>query len=130
MATPNSQQNKANDISLRIIEYTPPPPLSINVRPLWYSVVCAWKKSSWWYLPLRVLSRIYRLGETVLNGCRWQTSKGGSGAWSPPPKNFLNEYVLKCRSGAFWDTILRNVTVCALTLLCLDDFSNIATYIL
>ena len=34
------------------------------------------------------------------------------------------------QSGAFWDTILRNVTVCALTSLRLDDFFVIVTYIL
>ena len=34
------------------------------------------------------------------------------------------------QSSAFWDTILRNVTVCPRTLSCLDNFSNIITYIL
>ena len=33
------------------------------------------------------------------------------------------------QSGAFWDTVLRNVTLCALTSSHLDDFSDIVTYI-
>ena len=57
----------------------------------------------------RVLSRIYHLGEKS-----W-VAKGDK-----PPR------------GAFWDTILRNVIVCALTSTSsrLDDFLDIVTYIL
>ena len=47
----------------------------------------------------------------------------------PPPRNFLKLICTEMQSGAFWDTILRNVTVGALTSPCLDDFSDIVTYI-
>ena len=46
--------------------------------------------------------------------------------WYPPPPlspgNVLQWICSEMQSGAFWDTILRNVTVCAMTLLHLDDF--------
>ena len=38
------------------------------------------------------------------------------------PGNFLKWICTEMQSGAFWDTILRNVTVCALTSSRLDDF--------
>ena len=49
---------------------------------------------------------------------------------SPPPRDFLKWICTEMQSGAFWDTILRNVTVCALTSSRLDDFFDIVTYIL
>ena len=45
-----------------------------------------------------------------------------------PPRNFLKWMCAKMQSGAFWATILRNVTVCALTSSRRDDFSDIVTY--
>ena len=70
-----------------------------------------------------VLSRIYRLGETsrVAEG---DELPNGSGACSP--EIFWNEYALRCNLVHF-ETILRNVTVCALTSLRLDDFSDLVT---
>ena len=53
---------------------------------------------------------------------------GGSGGM--PPRNFLKWICAEMQSGAFWDSILRNVTVFALTSSCPDDFSDIVTYIL
>ena len=47
-----------------------------------------------------------------------------------PPRDFLKWICTEMQSGAFWDTILRNVTVCALTSSRLDDFFDIVTYIL
>ena len=41
---------------------------------------------------------------------------------APPPGDFLKWICTKMQSGAFWDTILRNGTVCALTSSRLDDF--------
>ena len=49
---------------------------------------------------------------------------------APPPRDFLKWICTEMQSGAFWDTILRNVTVCALTSSRLDDFFDILTYIL
>ena len=41
----------------------------------------------------------------------------------PPPEILWNEYAMRCNLvHNFWDTILRNVTVCALTSSRLDDF--------
>ena len=64
----------------------------------------------------RVLSRIYLLGEKspVANGDK--ITRG-------VPGNFGNEYALRCNPVRF-ETILRNVTVCALNLSPLDDFSD------
>ena len=47
-----------------------------------------------------------------------------------PPGDFLKWICTEMQYGAFWDTILRNVTVCALTSSRLDDFFDIVTYIL
>ena len=71
----------------------------------------------------RVLSRIYLLGEKspVANG-----NKIPSGG----PRKFWKWICTEMQSGAFWDIILRNVTVCALNLSHLDDFSDKVTYIL
>ena len=41
---------------------------------------------------------------------------------SAPPGDFLKWICTEMQSGAFWDTILRNGTVCALTSSRLDDF--------
>ena len=55
--------------------------------------------------------------------------RGGPGACLPPPPSFFfNEYALRCNLVHF-ETILRNVTVCALTSTRLDDFSYIVTLI-
>ena len=61
----------------------------------------------------RVLSRIYHLGENsqVAEGDELPRKGGGV-------------------PGALWDTILRNITVCAPTSTRLNDFSEIVTYIL
>ena len=54
---------------------------------------------------------------------------GGSGDMLP--EIFWNEYALRCNlRGVFWDTILRNFTVRALTSSGPDDFSDIVTYFL
>ena len=52
---------------------------------------------------------------------------GGPLAW--PSEIFLKEYALRCNLVHF-ETILRNVTVCALTFSRLDDFSDIVCYFL
>ena len=52
---------------------------------------------------------------------------GGPLAW--PSEIFLKEYALRCNLVHF-ETILRNVTVCALTSSRLDDFSDIVCYFL
>ena len=49
--------------------------------------------------------------------------------WHGPPKFVLKEYALRCNLVHF-ETILRNVTVCALTSSRLDDFSDIVCYFL
>ena len=49
--------------------------------------------------------------------------------WHGPPKLVLKEYALRCNLVHF-ETILRNVTVCAPSSTRLDHFSNIVTYIL
>ena len=46
-----------------------------------------------------------------------------------PPRNFLKWMCAEMQSGAFWATILRNVTVCALTSSRRDDFSDVVIYI-
>ena len=46
------------------------------------------------------------------------------------PGSFLKSICAEMQSGAFWDTILRNVTVCTLTSSSLDDFPEMFTYIL
>ena len=46
-----------------------------------------------------------------------------------PPRNFLKWMCAKMQSGAFWATILRNVTVCAVTSSRRDDFSDVVIYI-
>ena len=51
---------------------------------------------------------------------------GGPGACCPG--NFLKWICAEMQSGAFWDTILGKVTVCALTSSRLDDFFDIVTY--
>ena len=52
---------------------------------------------------------------------------GGSGAC--PPRNFLKWICTEVQSGALWDSMLRNVTVFALTSSCPDDFSHIVSYL-
>ena len=52
---------------------------------------------------------------------------GGPLAW--PSEIVLKEYGLRCNLVHF-ETILRNVTVCALTSSRLDDFSDIVCYFL
>ena len=76
----------------------------------------------------RVLSRIYRLGEKSWVAEGHELPRGVQGHTTL--EIFWNEYALICKSFAFWDTILRNGTVCALTSSRLDDFSDVVTYIL
>ena len=66
----------------------------------------------------RVLSRIYHLGEKSRVAEGQELPRGG-------PEIFLRWRCAEMQSGAFWGTILRNVTVCALTSSRLDDFSDI-----
>ena len=70
--------------------------------------------------PDRVLSRIYSFGERSQVAEGDKLPRGSGGKW----------ICTEMQSGAFWDTIVRNVTVCALTSSRLDDFSDIVTYIL
>ena len=70
--------------------------------------------------PDRVLSWIYSLGEKSQVAEGDKLPRGSGGKW----------ICTEMQSGAFWDTIVRNVTVCALTSSRLDDFSDIVTYIL
>ena len=57
-------------------------------------------------------SRIYLFGEKsrVVEGDELPRGSGGM-----PPRNLLEWICAEMQSGAFWDTILRNVTLCALT---------------
>ena len=75
----------------------------------------------------RVLSRIYRLGDKSRVAEGHKLPRGLR--WHGPPNFFLKEFSLRCNLVHF-ETILRNVTVCALTSSRLDDFSDIVTYIL
>ena len=87
-----------------------------------------WNKRKFLHKNSRVLSRIYQLGEKswVAEG-----DKPPRGVRPPPPPgDFLKWICTEMQYGAFWDTILRNVTVCALTSSRLDDFFDIVTYIL
>ena len=63
---------------------------------------------------------IYRLGGKSRVAEDNELPRGSGGV--PPRKFFWNDCTAEMQSGAFWDTILRNVTVCALTSSCLDDF--------
>lgn len=71
---------------------------------------------------IRVLSRIYRLGEKswVAEGHKLPRGSGGM-----PPGNLLKWIWTEIQCGAFCDTILGDVTVCALISSSLDDFSDI-----
>ena len=74
---------------------------------------------------VRVLSRIYCLGRSP----KWPNRMsflGGVRRHAPRKRFEMNMRwdAIWCH----WETILRNVTVCALTSLCLDDFSDIVTY--
>ena len=62
---------------------------------------------------VRVLSRIYCLGRSPKCSNR-MSFLGGSGGMLPG--NVLKWICVEMPSGAFWDTILRNVKECALTL--------------
>ena len=74
----------------------------------------------------RVLSRIYLLGEKS-RAAEGDELPRGSGAFPSPPPRILKWILAEMQSGAFWDTILRNVTACALTSSRLDDFSDMDT---
>ena len=68
----------------------------------------------------------FYLGFTVYSQlAEGQSFLEGSGGMTP--RKFLCG---EMQSAAFWDTILRNVAVYALTSSSLDDFSDIVTYIL
>ena len=71
--------------------------------------------------PTRVLSRIYCL---LPSGRRPKLPRRVR--WHGPPEIFWNEYALRCNLLHF-ETILRNVAVCALTSSRKDDFSDIVT---
>ena len=73
----------------------------------------------------------FYLGFMVWRSPEWPKASsflGGSRVSSPG--NFWKWVCPEMQSGAFWDTILRNVTVCAPTSSRLDNFSDIATYML
>ena len=74
----------------------------------------------------------FYLGFTVWGRRReWQKAMSFlGGSKGMPPGNFLKWICAEMQSGAFWDTILRNVTVSALPSPRPDDFSDIVTYIL
>ena len=77
-----------------------------------------------------VLSRNYLLGEKSRMAEGHELPRGVREHAPPPPKkNVLKWIRTEMQSGAFWDTILRNVTVYALRSSRLDDFFNIVTYI-
>ena len=67
-------------------------------------------------------------GVEVLSGRRRRASSAGPGTCSPG--NVLKWICAETQSGTFWDTISRNVTVCALISSRLDDFSDIVTYVI
>ena len=58
----------------------------------------------------RVLCKIYRLGEKF-RVSEWQEFPRGGGGGNIPPRNVLKRICAEMQSGAFWDTIVRNVTV-------------------
>ena len=67
----------------------------------------------------------FYLGFIIWGEKSWvaEGDKRPRGVHPPPPHP-------RMKSGVFWDTILRNVIVCALTSSRLDDFFDIVTYIL
>ena len=72
-----------------------------------------------------VLSGMYFLGE------KSQVAEGHKllrGVRGHAPLNFFKWICAEMQSGAYWDTILRNVPGCALTSLRLDDFSDSYLY--
>ena len=76
--------------------------------------------------PARVLSRTYRLGENS----RWPKTTSFLGKSRVCPPEIFEMNMRWDAIWRFWDTILSNVTLCALTSSRLDDFSHIVTYIL
>ena len=77
----------------------------------------------------RVLSRIHCLAAEKSRVAKGnELPRGACGHASP--RNVLKWICGEMQSGAFWDSILRNVTVFALTSSCADDFSDIVTYTL
>ena len=66
-------------------------------------------------------------GGEVPSGRRRRASSAGPGTCSPG--NVLKWIYAETQSGTFWNTISRNVTMCALTSSRLDDFSDIVTYV-
>ena len=108
---PNSQQNKDNDISLKIIEYnTPPPPpppclLQCEAKIIVQWNLCLKHDSSWWYLLVRVLSRILSFEGEIPSG-RQVAPKGVWGhATPPPPKKFFE---MNMHWDVIWCNILRH----------------------
>ena len=104
-----------------------------------YSTVKKWSNTSTIKQPLtafvgllvnRVISRIYLLGKKSQVAEGHELPRGIWGHAPSPPINFFKWICTEMQSGAFWDTILRNVPVCALTLSRLNDFSDIVTYTL
>ena len=83
--------------------------------------------------PLNVYIYWLYLGFIVWErGPEWPKATSFLG-WSggiPPQKFFWNQYVQRCNLVHFWETILRNVTVCTLTSSSLDDFPDMFTCIL
>ena len=81
---------------------------------------------SWLYSVYRVLSRIYRLGEKSRVAEGYEFPRGIRG--DVPPGNFFKWICAEpeMQFGASWATILRDVTVCALTWS--EFFSDIVTY--
>ena len=64
----------------------------------------------------------FYLGFIVWGGSpKWPKTTSFPGGYVPR-KFFWNDCTAEMQSGAFWDTILRKITVCALTSSCLDDF--------
>ena len=116
---PNSQQNKDNDISLKIIEYNtplpPPPPclLQCEAKIIVQWNLCLKHDSFWWYLLVRVLSRILSFEGEVPSG-RQVAPKGVWGHATPPSPHtsqeiFWNEYALRCNlvhpETQFWEML-------------------------
>ena len=83
---------------------------------------------SWLYSVYRVLSRIYRLGEKSRVAEGYEFPRGIRG--DVPPRNIFRWICAEpeMQFGASWATVLRDVTVCALTWSRLNFFSDIVTY--
>ena len=79
---------------------------------------------------VRVLSRIYRLGEKSWVSEGHKVSKGSGGMPPPSPKPFQMNMCWDAMWCILRQNFLRNVTVCALTSSSLDDFSDLVPCIL